>query len=296
MKPLPRILAAATLPLLFLACLLAFPEPASDFRFSILGDRTGGAIPQVYERIWREVDLLHPDFVINVGDVIQGHDEDRAESEWWELERLWTRYPYPRYFTAGNHDIWDDASRQLYEKVTGRPPAYSFNYQDAHFTVLDTSLTRSLSEPQLNFLAEDLQRNQRSNPKFVFLHHPEWIGFLNLGSGQFPLHQLARKYGVNYVFSGHGHQFIRLARDGIQYLEVGSSGAAVGGGGSDQAFASGRFYHHLWVTVKGPKVYVTVKELDAPYGKGRMFRAQDWGDIGAEPAPSQAMTPSPHSK
>jgi 3',5'-cyclic AMP phosphodiesterase CpdA len=272
---------AVTLALLFLGGLgglVAFPEPGNDFRFSILGDRTGAATPQVYERVWREVDLLHPDFVINVGDVIQGQDDERAESEWWEVERLWTRYPYPRYFTPGNHDIWSRGSQQLYEKATGRPPSYSFSYQEAHFTVLDTSRTRSLSDQQLKFLEEDLQRNQRSTPKFVFLHHPEWIAFLKLGSGEFPLHRLARKYGVNYVFSGHGHQFIRLARDGISYLEVGSSGAGIGlRAGSDEAFAQGRFYHHLWVTVKGPKVYVTVKEIDAPYGKGRMFRAEDWG-------------------
>jgi hypothetical protein len=71
---------------------------------------------------------------------------------------------------------------------------------------------------------------------------------------------------------------MRLTRDGILYLEVGSSGAGIGGGaGSDEAFALGRFYHHLWVTVKGSKVYITVKEIDAPYGKGRMFRAEDWG-------------------
>jgi len=281
MKQLLRLRTAAALALLFLAGLgglAAFPEPGNDFRFSILGDRTGAATPQVYERVWREVDLLHPDFVINVGDVIQGHDDERAESEWWEVERLWARYPYPRHFTPGNHDIWSRGSQQLYEKATSRPPSYSFSYQAAHFTVLDTSRTRSLSDQQLKFLEEDLQRNQRSTPKFVFLHHPEWIAFLKLGSGEFPLHRLARKYGVNYVFSGHGHQFIRLARDGISYLEVGSSGAGIGlRAGSDEAFALGRFYHHLWVTVKGSKVYVTVKEIDAPYGKGRMFRAEDWG-------------------
>jgi len=281
MKQLPRLWMAATLALLFLAGLsglVAFPEPGNDFRFSILGDRSGAATPQVYERVWREVDLLHPDFVINVGDVIPGNDDDRAESEWWEVERLWARYPYPRYFTPGNHDIWSADSRQLYEKVTGRPPSYSFNYQDAHFTVLDTSRTRPLSDQQLKFLEEDLQRHQDRNPKFVFLHHPDWIVFLKLGSGEFPLHRLARKYGVNYVLSGHGHQFMRLTRDGILYLEVGSSGAGIGGGaGSDEAFALGRFYHHLWVTVKGSKVYITVKEIDAPYGKGRMFRAEDWG-------------------
>jgi len=59
----------------------ALTEPKNDFRFSIIGDRTGGAQPEIYGRIWREIDLLHPDFAINVGDTIEGGRDDRAEAE-----------------------------------------------------------------------------------------------------------------------------------------------------------------------------------------------------------------------
>ena len=208
--------------------LRAITEPKNDFRFSIIGDRTGSAQPQLYGRVWREVDLLHPDFVINVGDTIQGGNDAIAEAQWLELRPLFQRYNhYPLYFTPGNHDVFSDTSRQLYEKASGRPLQYSFNYQDAHFTVLDNSRTTDLTAEQLEFLARDLEANKDKNPKFIFFHKPYWIPMLKLGASDFPLHKLALKYDVKHVISGHGHQFVRLVRDGVAYMEVGSSGGTM---------------------------------------------------------------------
>ena len=288
-----RWVAGSAVALLFAAVIgtLALTEPKNDFRFSIVGDRTGTPMPEIYGRIWREIDLLHPDFVINVGDTIQGLQDDLAESQWQELRPLWRRYGhFPLYFTPGNHDIWSNQSLDVYKKETGRPNYYSFNYQDAHFTVLDNSRSLDLTDNQLKFLEDDLKANQDRRPKFVFFHKPYWIAFLKLGSGEFPLHQLAQKYGVSYVISGHGHQFVRMSRDGIVYMEVGSSGGKMKGEG----FANGWFYHHVWGQVLGSKVALTVKELDGPAGKGRMFRAEDWDDAGPKFAvddPASSETP-----
>ena len=63
-------------------------EPQNDFRFSILGDRTGDADAQIYEHIWREMRQFSPDFVINVGDTIQGGNDATAEAEWRGGDRL----------------------------------------------------------------------------------------------------------------------------------------------------------------------------------------------------------------
>jgi len=274
-----RWLAAVSVILLFAAVIgaRALAAPKNDFHFSIVGDRTGNAMPEIYGRIWREIDLLHPDFAINVGDTIEGGNDDLAESQWQDLRPLWERYGhFPLYFTPGNHDIWSNRSLDVYKQETRRSNYYSFNYQDAHFTVLDNSRTLDLTDSQLKFLEEDLKANQDRRPKFVFFHKPYWIAFLKLGSGEFPLHQLAKKYGVSYVISGHGHQFLRLTRDGIVYMEVGSSGGKLKGEG----FAQGWFYHHVWGHVKDAKVDFSVKELDGPAGKGRLFRAEDWDEKG----------------
>lgn len=262
--------------------LRAWNEPKNDFRFSILGDRTGGAQPQIYGRVWREVDMLHPDFVINVGDTIEGGQDAAAQAQWLELRPLFQRYNhFPLYFTPGNHDVFSDTSKTLYEKETGRPPQYSFNYEDAHFTVLDNSRTSDLTEDQLNFLAKDLEAHKDKNPKFVFFHKPYWIPLIRLGSSEFPLHKIAMKYGVKHIISGHGHQFVRMVRDGIAYMEVGSSGGTMNSALQlGHGFKEGRFYHHVWGHVKGSKVDLTVKEIDGAKGAGRMFKADQWDETG----------------
>src|SRR5271154_2054416 len=109
------------------ALLSAGLSSGNDFRFSILGDRTGDAQPGVYEQVWRDLNAWHPDFVINVGDTIQGGNDATAASEWGALRSLWDRYRYPIYFTPGNHDIWSPVSRRIYEQKTGHPPSYGFN-------------------------------------------------------------------------------------------------------------------------------------------------------------------------
>ena len=272
----------------------ALEEPRNDFRFAIMGDRTGGAQPQIYGRVWREIDLMHPEFVINVGDTIQGREDATAEQQWRELRPIWARYRhYPLYFAPGNHDVWSDFSRQLYEKESNRKSYYSFNYEDAHFTVLDTSVPRELTSEQLDFLEADLEANQDRDPKFVIFHHPYWIALIGEGRADFPLHRLAKKYGVDHIISGHGHKFVRMVHDGITYMEVGSSGGNMTKGLiRGEGFADGRFYHWVWGHVKGSKIHLTVKEIGGQMGEGRMFRAEDWGRDGpkfdiADPALSE---------
>jgi predicted phosphodiesterase len=250
---------------------LAAASWGADFRFAILGDRTGGANGAVYEQVWREIDAERPAFVINVGDTIQGGNDARAEAEWQAVRRAWSRYSIPLYFTPGNHDIWSEASRQVYQRQTGRPAFYSFDFGGAHFTVLDNSLELALSDAQMQFLERDLEAHRSLAPKFVFFHKPFWLAFLKLGSGEFPLHKLARKHGVTAVVSGHGHQLVALQRDGVRYLEVGSSGAHFEPPVSGDGFDQGWFYHHVVVDVQGGQARFTVKEAAPRYGRGRTF-------------------------
>ncbi|MGB6945308.1 MAG: metallophosphoesterase [Bryobacteraceae bacterium] len=270
-----RCILAATLAVFGLVALLGADSRDNDFRFSILGDRTGDAQPGVYERVWSELDAAHPDFVINVGDTIQGGNDVTAAAEWSALRPLWGRYRNTIFFTPGNHDIWSPASRAIYEQQTSHPAFYSFNYQNAHFTVLDNSETPDptgdLSGQQMQFLARDLAQNRDRDPKFVFFHKPFWLIPVKFQSGHFPFHQLIAKYGVRCVVSGHGHQYVFARQDGITYLEAPSSGGRLKG----QGYARGWFYGRVVVTVKGSKVGITVHEIGPPFGQGRSFQPRE---------------------
>jgi Icc protein len=243
----------------------------ADFRFAILGDRTGRAQAGVYEQVWREIDAERPDFVVNVGDTIEGGNDATVESEWDGLRPLFQRYSrYPLYFTPGNHDIWSPKSRRVYERETGRPPHYGFDYGGAHFTVLDNSQSDELTAGELDFLEKDLAGSAARNPKFVFFHQPSWLIPVLVQNPDTRLHRIASKYGVTHIVSGHVHKFGRFEMDGIVYLLVGSSGARLRGA----SFEDGWFYHHVLATVRGGEVVLEVKETGRPFGQGRSFRAR----------------------
>src|SRR2546421_7210353 len=57
-----------------------------EFRFAFVTDRTGGARPGVFERAVAQLNLLQPEVVVSVGDLIEGSDKPA------ELDRQWTEF------------------------------------------------------------------------------------------------------------------------------------------------------------------------------------------------------------
>ena len=130
-----------------------------SFQFVILGDRTGETQPGVYERVWQEAAAENPALVLSVGDSIQGLNDATAETEWRQFQRILTPYRrFPLYLAPGNHDIWSARSETLFQKYAVHPPLsphsahYSFDYSQAHFTILDNSRSDSLPPEELQFL------------------------------------------------------------------------------------------------------------------------------------------------
>src|SRR5581483_5964789 len=117
------------------------------------------------------------------------------------------------------------------------------------------------------FLARDLERNRDRDPKFIFFHKPLWLIPVMFQNSRFAFHQLISKYGVRYVVSGHGHQYVRNTLDGVTYLEAPSSGGKLKG----QGYAQGWFYGHVEVVVQGANAEIAVKEIGPPLGQGRVI-------------------------
>ena len=275
-----RLVPALPMLLIAAGAVVAFRASTPDFRFVILGDRTGGHVAGVYEQAWREAAADHPDFAITVGDTIEGGDDRTMNTQWQAVMR--TLSPYRRYrmfFVPGNHDIWSLASAQAFEKYTGHPPHYSFDFKQAHFTILDNSRSERLSAEELAYLAKDLQAHRKQPLKFVFSHRPSWIIQVLLSNPDFPLHRLAKQYGVQYVIAGHLHQMLHFELEGVTYLSMASSGGHLRDG---KEYEKGWFFQHTLVTARGNSVEFEIKELAPPFGKSRVSKPADWGAAGLE--------------
>src|SRR5437899_1547307 len=57
-----------------------------DFRFAIVSDRTGGHRAKIFSKAIERLNLLQPEFVISVGDLIEGYSEekDKVQAQWKE--------------------------------------------------------------------------------------------------------------------------------------------------------------------------------------------------------------------
>jgi 3',5'-cyclic-AMP phosphodiesterase len=274
------LVACAIAGSIIVAGALAARAPASDqFRFAIIGDRTGEAVPGVWEQVWRDTNADHPDFIITVGDTIQGLDDSSMDSEWREQLRMLAPYSrkYRIFFTPGNHDVWSDASALAYEKYTRHPLHYSFDYRQAHFTVLDDSRTDEMPAGELAYLRQDLAAHAAQPLKFVFSHRPSWILQVVLSNPHFALHEIAKQYGVEYVIAGHIHQMLHFELNGITYLSMPSAGGHLRNG---KEYDKGWFFAHTMVTVRGSSADFTIKELGPPFGESRVTRPADWGAAG----------------
>jgi len=250
---------------------------ADSFRFAILGDRTGEAQPGVYEQVWSEVAAENPAFVVSVGDTIEGLKDELLDAEWRQVDQLLKPFQrYPLYLAPGNHDVWSQASERAFRQHA-RGLHYSFDYGPAHFTILDNSRSEELPSEELVFLEADLKAHAAQPVKFIVSHRPSWLVNVVLQNPNFALHQLARRYGVQYVLAGHVHQMLHFEFEGATYVSMASSGGHLRLSG---AYKDGWLFGHALVEVNAQGVEFQIREAGTPRGEGRITKLADWGMAG----------------
>jgi 3',5'-cyclic-AMP phosphodiesterase len=258
-----------------LAVLLAIVRAAPDtsFRFVLLGDRTGEAQPGIYERVWQQTAADGPAFVVSVGDSIEGLNDATAAAEWQQEHAARGAYQkIPFYLTPGNHDVWSPLSEKLFRQYSGHPLDYSFDYAQAHFTILDNSRSDELAAEELSFLESDLRSHAAQPVKFILSHRPSWLLSVALANPNFDLHRLAKKYGVRYVVAGHIHQMLHMELEGITYISLPSAGGHLRLSGK---YEDGWFFAHTLVELRGADVQFHIKEIG-----GRTTKLSEWGNLG----------------
>lgn len=245
----------------------AAPNSRDAFSFVILSDRTGGHVPGEWEEAVAEANRLKPDFVICVGDLIEGYTSDRAvlEAQWQDVERIVSKLDAPFFYCPGNHDVTrrnpqDEATAaSVYRErhgVNGRS-YYSFDYRGCHFVVLNTLQAKDNPEfarEQFAWLRQDMQAAAAATQVFVFYHHPLWP------SGEPPaLWQELRTIlppGKTTIFNGHWHWLSYQNADGFPSYVLASSGAE-----SDRNRDEGGFRMFARVAVDGARTTVSLLPL-----------------------------------
>jgi predicted phosphodiesterase len=128
-----------------------FANDPGSFQFAIIGDRTGGANPKgTFEKAIEQLNWLRPEFVMSVGDYIEGYTAkpEVLRDQWDEFDSIVAKLQMPFFFVRGNHDINTPITRPEWTKRRG-PDYYYFKYQNVLFIALDTESAEESVAPEL---------------------------------------------------------------------------------------------------------------------------------------------------
>ena len=235
--------------------------------------------PRVTQRMFAELRLLRPAFVLYTGDFMWGYGASRQEmlNDIDRFRALADSTGVPLYNAPGNHEMQsdEDAIRLLEER--GHDLYGSFDVGPWHFVALNTDefcLEGRVHGRQLEWLRDDLRRNAEAAGIFVFMHRPmhSWFqGDFNPDDREL-LHELFATHRVRAVFAAHDHFHHAEEHDGVRYLTVAGAGSPM--------YAQpprGGFAHYVIVSVAGGEVDVNVVET------GRLDVEHVAGNDGVEP-------------
>ena len=236
-----------------------------NFQFAIVTDRTGGHRPGVFAAAVKKINLMQPEFVISVGDLIEGYSEDNGQwaLEWAEFQSKVQQLQMPFFYVPGNHDLTNKLMTENWKRKFGRT-YYEFRYHDVLFVALNSEDPPSsdpfaFSAEQQNWLADVLKRNEDARWTFVFMHKPAWM-FPNADHEKTGWNNVERILGNRKftLFAGHVHNYAKFVRNGHDYIML----ATTGGDSKLRGKSVGEFDQIVWVTMKDQEPVIANLMLD----------------------------------
>jgi len=221
-----------------------------NFQFAIVADRTGEHRPSVFASAVKKLNLLKPELVVSVGDLIEGYtdDEDEINSQWDEFDGLVNKLQMPFFYVAGNHDISNKVMAKKWQNRLGSS-YYHFTYRNVLFLCLNTEdpPSRRISNRQIKYFQKVLEANSNVRWTLVFMHQPLWQGQTKENWQKFESLLADRPYTV---FAGHEHRYNKSMREGRRYYVLATTG---GCGDGEEGELLGldecQFDHIVWVTM-----------------------------------------------
>jgi hypothetical protein len=245
------------------------------FRFAIISDRTGGHRAQIFSQAVERLNLMQPEFVLSVGDLIEGYtkSKDKVGAEWKEFQGYISQLQMPFFYVPGNHDVSDLMVEQAWKEKFGRR-YYHFIYKNVLFLILCTDDPHGklgqFSEEQLAYVKKTLEANRCVRWTIVSLHRPLWTEENLEKSGWLKVEEMLadRPYTV---FCGHIHTYRKFVRQGMNYYQL----ATTGGASRMRGIRYGEFDHFTWVTMKKDGPVLANVMLDGVYPEDMKHHATD---------------------
>ncbi|MFC3879863.1 metallophosphoesterase family protein [Algoriphagus namhaensis] len=258
-----------------------FDNDSEKFSFIVHSDLTGGERPRIYDVAVEQMNLLRPEFIVNVGDLIEGGKPDSTSwiGQWDEFDERANKAKAPVFYTGGNHDLTGNFAHGIWEKRYGRS-YYHFLYKNTLFLVLDSDDHGSIRNDEIEKMRNEgirilEEEGEEAYAKTDYANLPE-RSYGNMSEEQRDYFlEVLQKYpdvkwtflmmhkpmwdspqnerfaaleerltGKNYtVFNGHTHTFNYQVRKGMDYINLATTGGA-------QNNSRGRSMDHfLWITV-----------------------------------------------
>jgi hypothetical protein len=126
---------------------LNFKNDPNEFQFAIISDNAGGGRPGVLDAALGMLNLLQPEFVACLGDLVEGyHDatgqpasEETYRAWWKEIDDFLAQLDMPFFFLPGNHDLNSPSSVNVWrERHDGSREYYHFVYKNVLFLMIST--------------------------------------------------------------------------------------------------------------------------------------------------------------
>jgi hypothetical protein len=233
------------------------PASPDSFDFAVVADTRSLSVTEqsdTWKQIIKDVNVLRPAFLVDVGDLILGGAAELVPAQWDEYLRVSADLQVPLFPVTGNHDISDAATEQIWLNRVG-PTCYAFSYGNSRFIALNSEEVgagQRLSDDQIAWLKADLESTNAKHV-FLFLHKPYFVAGWNEPNWTSSWDNVAeaiKGHPVRIVFGGDDHLYRYMGqRDGVHYVISAGGGAEV-----RHPADEGGFHHFVLVRVRGDEV------------------------------------------
>jgi len=200
-------------------------DDEGPFRFIVLGDIQSG-----FKNLTK---LLHPavsappHFILQTGDLVSHADSGHYNLVLHELEKADLRVPL--LVVPGNHDV--EGGEYLFHTYFGSRQ-YHFFWHQSLFIIMDNSLGPPYTS-QIKWLKKVLrEHHHKAKHTFLLMHREPMIwkkkNLFPAFNNYLQFFLLLRKYQIDYIFSGHLHEYRRTERKGTVFISNGEE-SRIGG-------------------------------------------------------------------